>query len=163
MRNQLLAFSFLTIIVFSLSCNSSQVSLTYTNAKEEVPVLGNLIFRFDKSLVADSLLNQWDSTEYVSFDPKIPGRFRWEQPDQLVFSPARPLPPATTFKAKLESDILQYSKFGKIGKADDINFSTPYLQLDNSNVAWTLPDDRSTAAVPQVDLYFNYQLKPAVL
>src|SRR5262249_15399948 len=37
------------------------------------------------------------------------------------------------------------------------------LQLENSNVAWTLPDERSTAAVPQVDLYFNYQVKPAVL
>jgi uncharacterized protein YfaS (alpha-2-macroglobulin family) len=163
MRNQLFAFFILATIVFSWSCNNSQVNLTYTNAKEEVPVLGNLVFRFDKFLVSDSLLNQWDSTEYVSFDPKIPGRFRWEQPDQLVFSPSRPLPPATTFKAKLQSDILQYSKFGKIGKSDNVTFSTPYLQLENSNVAWTLPDNNSTTAVPQVDLYFNYQVKPAVI
>lgn len=163
MRNHLFATFILVVIAFSWSCNSSQVNLTYTNAKEEVPVLGNLVFRFDKFLVSDSLLNQWDSTEYVSFEPKIPGRFRWEQPDQLVFSPARPLPPATTFKAKLQSDILQYSKFGDIGKAGDITFSTPFLQLENSNVAWAMPDDRSTTAVPQVDLYFNYQVKPAVI
>jgi uncharacterized protein YfaS (alpha-2-macroglobulin family) len=163
MRNQLFAFFILSVIAFSWSCNSSQVSLTYTNAKNEVPVLGNLVFRFDKALVNDSLLNQWDSTEYVSFEPKIPGRFRWEAPDQLVFSPARALPPATSFKASLESDILQYSKFGKIGKGEDIAFSTPYLQLENSNVAWAMPDDRSNAAVPQVDLFFNYQVKPALL
>jgi uncharacterized protein YfaS (alpha-2-macroglobulin family) len=163
MRNHLFAILAFIVIAFSWSCNSSQVSLTYTNAKDEVPVLGNLVFRFNKFLVNDSLLNQWDSTEYVAFEPKIPGRFRWEQPDQLVFSPARPLPPATTFKATLQSDILQYSEYGKIGNAGNISFNTPYLQLDNSNVAWTLPEGQTTGAVPQVDLYFNYQVKPAVL
>lgn len=163
MRKQLFAFAILSIILISLSCNSSQVKLSYTNAKDEVPVLGNLVFRFDKSLVSDSLLNQWDSTEYISFEPAIPGRFRWEQPDQLVFSPARPLPPATTFKAKLESDLLQYSKYGKIAAGDKITFNTPYLQLENSNVAWAMQDDRATSAAPQVDLYFNYPVKPAAI
>ncbi len=125
--------------------------------------LGNLVFRFDKALVADSLLNQWDSTDYVDFEPKIPGRFRWEAPDQLVFSPARPLPPATSFKATINNDVLQHSKYGKIGKAEDLAFSTPFLQLDNTNVTWTLTDERSTNAIPQVDLYFNYPINPATI
>ena len=114
----------LAILIFA-GCNRSTVSLNYTNAKDEVQPLGNLIFRFDKSLVADSLLNQWDSTEYIAFEPKIPGRFRWEHPDELVFSPSRPLPPATSFKAKLRGDLLQYSKYGKLSKEDNINFYTP--------------------------------------
>src|SRR5688572_13788887 len=101
-------FALVTVAMIVAACNRSTVSLNYTNAKDEVQPLGNLIFRFDKSLVADSLLNQWDSTEYISFEPKIPGRFRWEHPDELVFSPAQPLPPATTFKAKLQSDLLQF-------------------------------------------------------
>ncbi|HEY0750098.1 MAG TPA: hypothetical protein VGD26_03015, partial [Chitinophagaceae bacterium] len=70
-----------TITSFS-SCNRSSVTLDYTNAVGEVPQLGNLIFRFNKSIVPDSLLNNWDSTEYVSFEPKIPGRFRWDGTDQ---------------------------------------------------------------------------------
>jgi alpha-2-macroglobulin len=156
MRNQLFAVMALTVITTLSACNRSTVNLNYTNAKEEVQPLGNLIFRFDQSLVPDSLLNQWDSSDYISFEPAIPGRFRWEHPDELVFSPSRPLPPATTFKVSLKSDLLQYSKFGKIGKADDISFSTPYLQLENANVTWMLQDERSTTAIPQVDLYFNY-------
>src|SRR5258708_29685055 len=93
------------------ACNRNTVSLEYTNAKDEVPALGNLSFRFDQPLVKDSLLDRWDSTQYISFEPKIPGRFRWEHPDELVFSPSQPLPPATTFKATLRSEILHYTRF----------------------------------------------------
>ena len=150
-------------IVFFYACNRSIVNLDYTNARGDIPQLGNLVFRFDKALVKDSLLNQWDSTEYIEFEPKIPGRFRWEHPDQLVFSPLRPLPPATTFKARFKDDILQYSQFDKLGKTDKITFSTPELKLDNSNVTWVLQDDRSTNAVPQVDLYFNYPVNPSTV
>jgi uncharacterized protein YfaS (alpha-2-macroglobulin family) len=147
-------------MVFLFSCNRTIVNLDYTNANGDVPQLGNLVFRFDKALVKDSLLNQWDSTDYIDFEPKIPGRFRWEHPDQLVFSPSRPLPPATTFKAKFNNDILQYSSYDKLGKTDKVTFSTPGLKLENSNVTWVLHDDRSTSAQPQVDLYFNYAVDP---
>jgi uncharacterized protein YfaS (alpha-2-macroglobulin family) len=136
------------------------VSLDYTNARDEVPTLGNLVFRFDQSLVKDSLLDQWDSTQYVSFEPKIPGRFRWEHPDELVFSPSQQLPPATTFKATLKSDILQYSKFGRIKKGEDLVFHTPDLKLDNTNTTWVLQGENSSTALPQVDLQFNYPVNP---
>ncbi len=147
-------------IVFVSGCSRNTVSLDYTNAKDEVPQLGNLIFRFNKPLVGDSLLNRWDSAEYVSFEPKIPGRFRWEHPDELVFSPSRPLTPATNFKAILKSDILQFSKFGRISKADDINFHTPDLRLDNTNSTWVIQDEGTNTSVPQIDLYFNYPVNP---
>ena len=124
-RSGLTAISTLTLFaaVFSTcmilsSCNRSTVSLQYTNAHEEVPALGNLVFRFDKDLVKDSLLDRWDSTPYINFEPKIAGRFRWEHPDELVFSPAQPLTPATTFKATIKNDILQFSQFGRISKGD---------------------------------------------
>jgi uncharacterized protein YfaS (alpha-2-macroglobulin family) len=146
--------------LFLISCNRSMVSLDYTNARDEVPTLGNLVFRFDQSLVKDSLLDQWDSAQYVSFEPKIPGRFRWEHPDELVFSPSQPLPPATTFKATLKSDILQFSKFGRIKKTEDLIFHTPELKLDNTNTTWVLQDENSSTAIPQIDLQFNYPVNP---
>src|SRR4051812_22928299 len=151
------------VIIFLYSCNRNIVNLDYTNAKEEVPQLGNLVFRFSQPLIKDSLLNRWDSVQYVSFQPAIPGRFRWESPDQLVFSPARPLLPATTYTAKLKDDILQYSKYGRIGKGDKITFRTPDLKLESANVSWVLPDEQSRNAVPQIDLYFNYPVNPVQL
>lgn len=163
MRIKVTLLTTVTVVIFFLACNRNFVALDYTNAKDEVPPLGNLIFRFDKSLVNDSLLNRWDSAEYVSFEPKIPGRFRWEHPDELVFSPSRPLAPATTFKATLKSDVLQYSKFGKVEKADNISFHTPELKLENANTTWIVPDENANSALPQVDLSFNYQVNPNAL
>ena len=151
------------MLFFCLHVTVISLRLDYTNAKDEVPSLGNLIFRFDKSLVHDSLLNRWDSAEYISFEPKIPGRFRWEHPDELVFSPSRPLTPATNFKATLKSDILQYSKYGKVEKADNISFHTPDLKLDNANTTWVMQDENSNTALPQVDLSFNYPVNPNAL
>src|SRR5215212_8718756 len=127
MRNSILMMT--TLVVLFLSCNRSYVTLDYTNAKEEVPQLGNLIFRFSKSLVKDSMLNRWDSTEYVSFEPKIPGRFRWESPSELVFSPSRPLQPATSYNAKIKDDILEHSKYSAIEKGEKLSFRTPDLKL----------------------------------
>jgi alpha-2-macroglobulin len=164
MRNRPGFHAFLTttlcLLSFLSACNRKTVSLDYTNARDEVPTLGNLIFRFDQPLVKDSLLDQWDSTRYVTFEPKIPGKFRWEHPDELVFSPSQPLAPATTFHATLRSDILQYSSFGRIKTGDDLIFHTPDLQLENNNVSWVLPDQGGNAAVPQMELQFNYPVNP---
>ena len=150
-------------IIFLYACNRQAVALDYTNAKDEVPQLGNLVFRFNKPLVNDSLLNQWDSTQYVSFEPKIPGRFRWEHGDELVFSPARPLLAATTYKAKFSSELLRFSKFDKVNKGDNIVFNTADLKLENTNTTWIVQDENTKTAVPQVDLYFNYPVDAAAL
>ena len=150
-------------IFFFSSCNRNSVKLDYTNARDEVTQLENLVFRFSNSLIKDSMLNVWDSTEYISFEPAIEGRFRWESPDQLVFSPSRPLSPATTYNAKLRNEILRYSKYSTIRNADDLKFHTPDLTLDNAQVTWMLQDEQSRIPVPQIDLYFNYRINPSDL
>src|ERR1044071_5331706 len=101
--------------IFLCACSRNSVKLDYTNAKGEVAQLQNLVFRFSSSLVKDSMLNAWDSTEYISFEPDIPGRFRWESPDQLVFSPSRPLTPATSYTARMGHELLRFSRFDQVG------------------------------------------------
>ena len=137
MRNYFLLCAMLASMVIS-SCKQNAIHLDYTNAKGEVPQLGNLVFRFNRSLVDDSLLNAWDSTEYVSFTPKINGRFRWESPDQLVFSPSGPLLPATSYTAKVGTEVLRYTEFNSVDGGDEIKFYTPKLTLDNYQVTWML-------------------------
>ena len=158
-----ISFLFVPILIgiFFISCSRNSVKLDYTNAKGEVPQLGNLVFRFSNSLVQDSMLNAWDSSDYIFFEPKIPGRFRWESPDQLVFSPSQPLNPATTYKAKIKNEVLRYSKYDKVISADEISFHTPPLLLENSQVIWMLQDETSRIPFPQIDLYFNYRIDPA--
>ncbi|CAN5503564.1 hypothetical protein BH10BAC3_BH10BAC3_12230 [soil metagenome] len=159
LRHLITSFAFFVLIT---SCNRNAVSLSYTNAKEEVPPLGNLIFRFSQPIVADSLLNNWDSTDYISFKPAIAGRFRWEHPDELVFSPAKPFMPAATYAASMNKILLKNTNYDKLNGADKISFKTADLHLDNTNVMWTLAQG-TNSAVPQVDLYFNYPVKPEEL
>lgn len=163
MRLKLLIATTIVVAIFLSACNRDFVALDYTNARGEVPQLNNLVFRFNKALVTDSLLNQWDSTEYVSFTPKIEGRFRWEAPDQLVFSPARPLAPATSYSVKIHDDVLRYSKYDKVQAGKEISFHTAPLQLSNAEVTWVLQDESSRVAVPQLILQFNYPVKPEEL
>jgi alpha-2-macroglobulin len=158
MRIKQLVVPVLLGTIFLSACKRSAISLDFTNAKGEVPQLGNLLFRFSTSLVKDSMLNVWDSTDYISFEPKIPGKFRWESPDQLVFSPSQPLAPATTYKAKIKSSVLRFSKYNSVKGGDDINFHTPDLTLDNSQIIWI--GETGTTAVPQIDLFFNYRINP---
>jgi len=144
--------------IFLSSCKRNYVALDYTNAKGEVPQLSNLIFRFSKSLYPDSLINNWDSTDYISFEPRIKGRFRWNGPDELVFSPSQPLLPATNYKATIKDEVLRFSKFNNI-KDDDVDFYTAPLLLDDAQVTWVLADESRHLAVPQINLRFNYPIK----
>jgi hypothetical protein len=149
--------------LFFISCNRRFVNLDYTNAKDEVAPLSNLVFRFDKTLIADSLINHWDSTKYISFEPAIAGKFRWEHGDELIFSPAAPLLPATSYRVTLNSDILQYSKYDRFGNAKDIHFHTPEIKLENTLGSWVQADENSKMYIPQLDLFFNFPVDPAVL
>lgn len=157
------AIASFAIAIFLSACKTNVVSLSYTNAKGQVPQLSNLVFRFNKSLINDSLINNWDSTDYVSFEPHIPGRFRWNGPDELVFSPSKPLLPATSYKAKINDAVLEHSKFDKVSDAGNVQFYTAPLQLSDAQVTWVLQEEGSRVALPQINLAFNYPLKPEAL
>ncbi|HEU4634051.1 MAG TPA: MG2 domain-containing protein, partial [Flavisolibacter sp.] len=165
MRNKFFAAFLLCGVAaaFLSGCNRNYVSLESTNARNEVPLLANFVFRFDKSLYPDSLLNTWDSASYISFEPKIPGRFRWSGPGELVFSPSEPLLPATAYKAKVTREVLRYSTFNDLKDVDDIHFYTAPLELNDAQVTWVLQDEASRTAVPQILLQFNYPVKVAEL
>jgi hypothetical protein len=149
----------LVVALLLPACKQNSVSLDYTNAKGEVPQLGNLVFRFSKALMPDSLLNNWDSTGYLSFKPAIPGRFRWQSPDELVFSPSKPLLPSTTYTVAIKDDVLRYTKYNKVTEDDKVQFHTAPLQLEDAQVTWVLTDEGSRAIAPQLNLLFNYAVK----
>ena len=162
MRSQLLLPVMTAAVLLFAACNKNTVQLSDTNAKGEVQPLQNLVFRFSKQLVPDSLLNRWDSTAFVEFSPNIRGRFRWEHGDELIFSPAEPMLPATSYTASIGKEVLTYSKFGSVKTEGTLEFHTPDLQLENSNITWVL-DDATNKAIPQADLYFNYTVTPAMI
>lgn len=156
-------FLLLAVAIIAAGCNKNAVKLSFTNAKEEVPVLGNLLFRFSEPIATDSMLNRWDSTEYIRFNPAIRGRFRWETKDQLVFSPSGPLLPATTYEATFsEKLLLAKTAFKSLEGTGEVAFHTPALNLDGQFFTW-VKEEGSASPVPVVELQFNYPVKAADL
>ncbi|MCW5906958.1 MAG: alpha-2-macroglobulin family protein [Chitinophagales bacterium] len=164
MRTAIRLISAFFILFFAACNNKSKVNLTETTARDEVPTLGNLIFTFDKNLAADSVFNEWDTTEYIHFEPPISGRFRWLNANELIFSPEYDLLPATEYKATITDKILRHtgSKYS-LGKCEVKPFHTPYLNLENALAVWNVSDGSTGNAFPQVDLYFNYKVSPEKL
>jgi alpha-2-macroglobulin len=144
--------------LFLSSCKQNKVTLDFTTAKGEVPQLGNLTFRFNKALHPDSLLNTWDSSDYLSFEPSIRGRFRWEGPEELVFSPLQPLAPATTYKVKFKDELFRYSSYDNVD-GETPSFHTAPLQLTDAQLTWLAASEGGHTALPQITLRFNYPVK----
>ncbi|MFN8275877.1 MAG: MG2 domain-containing protein [Chitinophagales bacterium] len=145
----------LLLLAVLASCNQNRVKLSSTNAREEVPVLGNLIFTFDRDLVPDSLLNRWDSTAYLEFTPAITGRFQWQSPYELIFSPDRELLPSTAYKAVMTSKLTARSRY-HLGYSDALSFHTPWQQMIQAQGMWALPSENATQPVIQTEVVFNY-------
>ena len=148
------------MLFLSACSHKNKVNLLDTSARDEVPSLGNLRFTFDKNLAPDSVLNRWDTTAFVQFSPNIPGRFRWENANELIFSPENELPPATSFTANVTQFVLQFDKKLSLGKCETMKFHTAYLQLQSANAMWNVSDGNASTAFLQIDMYFNYRINP---
>ena len=150
----LIAISFLVT-----SCNKDKVKLISKNFEKEVPTTGNLSFSFDRVLAPDSIIDFWDTTNYITFEPAIGGRFKWVSATELVFSPFQELPPSTNFTATLNKSICQFTKY-KLDGDTKFEFHTPHLNIEQSHAYWTALDDDYTKVLVQLDLDFNYDIDP---
>lgn len=132
--------SFLLVLVVLLfhSCNTlPDVAIKSLGFGSEVNLLQNLLFEFDEELVFDGDLNQWESTPYIEFEPKIEGKFKWIGRKELVFSPSKPLRFAQEYKAVPSERILKRKK-GKLEvDKEEIRFHTPSLKVEDAQVFFT--------------------------
>lgn len=159
MKNTRILLALLIAITAASCSDSNRVKLLETNAREEVPVLGNLTFVFNKNLAPDSLLNQWQTEKYITFTPEIEGRFRWLNSNELVFSPSKALKPATQYKAVLQKSLTRYTRF-LLAKSDPVAFHTPLLAVQQATGMWVSREANTADIVPEITLQFNYKVKP---
>jgi len=157
---------FIVILILLGSCKgkSDELLLESRNFEHEIALEQNLVFKFDKDLVPDSLLNHWDTIPYISIKPAVPGQFKWTAPNELVFSPARPFAPSTNYQAELTENLLHHSKTKyKIPSGQGFTFHTPYLALSKTKAYWTLNENNPTELEANLLLNFNYPITIATL
>ena len=149
----------MSLLIFSSCSNKNEIHLTKTNAQDEVPVLGNFTFTFDKNLAADSQLGRWLNDAPIVFKPAIPGKFKWNHANELIFSPAAELRPATAYEAVIDKKIAGSTSY-TLGKYDPIRFHTPHLTFAQNSGMWVARESGTADIVPEITLRFNYQILP---
>ena len=115
--------------------NGNLLQLDHSNFVDEIATDQNLVFTFTSDLVPDSMLNEWDTTRYISFTPAVRGKFKWNAPNELTFSPSEPFPPSTDFEATLTDNLTNHlAQKTSLPKESNIRFHTPYLMLGATQV-----------------------------
>ena len=105
-----IVFLLIAVVLFNSCSLKNRVYVVETNCKGEVATNAKLYWKFSHSLIPDSLLNRWDSVEYVHINPTtIKGRFRWEKQDYLVYYPYLQFDSNSNFNATISNKILLHS------------------------------------------------------
>lgn len=153
-----------TLFVFGCTNLSNVLKLDHTNFTEEIVPDQNLSFTFASDLVPDSLTQKWDTLPYIKFTPEVKGKFRWNAPNELIFSPVEPFAPSTDFTAELTTDLFKHSP-QKPGLPKDrtVKFHTPYLMLGSAQFFYALSQKNPGAVEIRANVVFNCRVKPADL
>ena len=151
--NYILTILFFLIII---GCSDNQtVKLIDTNFEDEIQSGQNLSFVFSKPLVGDSVLNRWDSTQYIRFEPKVPGVFKWSSESMLIFSPQAPFAPATSYLLTLTEKLTEKADL-KLEDDRTLNLSTPQVEVLSVNTFWSSAREGQTLI--HLDATFNHQV-----
>lgn len=145
----------LQFLLFSCG-NPDQLKIESANFDEMIDPYQHLEFTFNHNLVPDSLVEKWDTTHYIEFEPKINGRYKWLEPNKLLFAPSVPFAPNTDYKAKLKSDISKYADKKYIPIAGELSFHTPYLAVERTHVFWGISETDKSQVQLRLALDFNY-------
>lgn len=167
MRLSLLSASLLLLAMSLTSCdrisswwNGNAVEIKFRSFQDEVELRENLTFTFDKPLVPESMVGQWVTTAYLSMEPEVKGKFQWNSPTELVFSPEVGFAPSTEYKAKFSEILVKDAPEQlALGKEMAFNFHTPYLSMTNAEIFWAL--DAKNDPVVKLNLNFNYPVRTA--
>lgn len=158
-RHPFSLFCVLILLAFGTgACSlSDDIEIDRKNFEEVVDLRQNIVLTFDRELMPDSLLNVWDTTAYLTFSPRVAGKYKWTAPDELVFSPTDGFRPGTDYTLTLNSVLAQHAKEPHGVSSDKVAFHTPYLSLDNVDVYWS--KSSGTGAIgATVGLHFNYKV-----
>jgi hypothetical protein len=154
-KQKLLIFA---LLVFS-TCTRNLLEINASSLKNEVATKENLTFTFSNPIVADSMLNRWDTTQYVQLQPRVAGRFKWTKPNELIFSPIEGFSPSTDYSVQAGKALEKVGKTKKLPINFDqkLKFHTTYLQFEKADAFWT-KNDMNTPQL-RINLHFNYKVR----
>ena len=153
---------FFAILILGISACSikENVKIIETNFSEVIQEQQSLKFSFNQDLFPDSLLNQWDTTQYLVFDPPVQGKFKRISKNELLFSPSLKFLPSTDYKVSLTDNLLAFSQEDYGISTGEIKFHTLYLEMEYVNAFWAINKDNPNDIEVRLQVGFNQQVEP---
>lgn len=150
---------FYVLLAGLASCGGNQVKISSKNFDSEISQQQNLIFKFNKDIISDSLLNKWDTTAYIKFSPFVRGKYKWVAKNELLFSPEIGFKGSTNYKAEFQEKNFKTAEKVSL-KTKSIDFHTPLLTLNEVTSFW---GNQNGTAEMRLHLQFNYKVNPQEL
>ncbi|MCW8850946.1 MAG: MG2 domain-containing protein [Melioribacteraceae bacterium] len=150
------------LVLLILSCSSKDTviikSFTPTGETEKNT---NFIIEFSHELAPPDLIGEWLTDEFIVFEPKIVGKYKWIDSKTLQFSPDYSLESMQDYKAKITKKVLYDNKLS--ADFDHYNFNTPNFDATKAEFFWTQIPHKSYTTTIQANIYFNYPVLPSQL
>jgi len=155
----------LLVLVLGISACTmrNKVKIVETNFTEVIQDQQNLRFDFNVQLVSDSLINIWDTTQYIQFDPPVIGKFKWTDKNKLLFSPEQRFLPSTDYTIALTEEILVHSDKSYTVSTEKIMAHTAYLKIEPVNAYWATNNEDPGQVEVRLVMLFNYPVSPGKL
>lgn len=155
-----LIVSAVLFLIFMVSCGTgNKVFVREFTPKGEVDELTTFTIEFSEDLAPADQQNKWLTDEFVTFEPKIDGKFKWVSGSTLIFSPDYKLEPIQKYKATITDKVLFDKEFDL--DADEYDFHTPYFDATKADFFWTRVPNRYYTMSIQANVYFNYAVQPS--
>ena len=147
------------IFFYIIGCGpSNTVEVTNFTPQGNVERLTTFTIEFSKDIAPADIQNKWVTDEYVTFEPKIEGKFKWTNSKTLIFSPDYPLEPIQSYTAKVTDKVLFDTKYSS--NFGTYKFQTPDFDVTKADFFWTQIPNQSYKISVQSNLYFNYAVDP---
>ena len=154
--------SILSLIVLIIGCGSgNKVTITKFDPQGKVQNLTTFKIEFSENLAPADVQDKWLTDQFVIFEPKIEGKFKWISGNTLIFSPDYPLQAIQDYKAKVTDKVLFNTKYAS--DFDTYEFHTPDFDANKVEFFWTRIPNQDYKLSVQANLYFNYAVSPEQL
>ena len=157
--NHLKFLSVFLIISYLTGCGpGNTVEVTNFTPQGNVDRLTTFTVEFSKDIAPSDIQNKWLSDDYITFEPRIEGKYKWINSKTLVFSPDYPLEPIQSYTAEITDKVLFDTKYSS--NFGTYKFQTPDFDATKADFFWTQIPNQSYKISVQSNLYFNYAVEP---
>lgn len=159
MKTKSSIFLVVLLILAAFGCSSTDVvEVTNFSPEGKVDNLTTFTIEFNKNLAPADVRYKWLTENFVEFEPKIEGKFKWIDGRTLIFSPDVPFQPIQEYKAKVTNKVLFDSQYSS--EFEEYDFHTPYFEATKAEFFWKQISGEGYEPTVNANLYFNYPVQP---